>query len=80
MKLTRVKKVYETGLHVYGNFNDQAEHVARVLLETGRRCWLVAYGGDFMPASKSDLENICIDNNDDCRIYEGMIVYAYRNN
>jgi hypothetical protein len=55
MKTATIKKVYEIGTH---NYNGQGETAVRALLSTGRRCWLVGYGSDLLPASTADVGNI----------------------
>jgi len=79
MEEVKVVKVYETGSHQYDEC--QGETVARVLLSNGRRCWIVGYGGDYIPASKGDMDNIEIDQTPDLDAvdkFNGMYVHAYR--
>jgi len=86
MKTTTVKKVYEIGIHAYDNTNRETAY--RVLLANGRRCWLIGFGGDYMPAKKSDIENIynrkMVTKDDDgsdtfetAISFVGSTVYAY---
>lgn len=88
MKTAKIVKVYEIGKHAYDN--SQRETVFRVLLSNGRRCWMVGYGSDYVPASKKDLQNIynvkSIAKKDDLSAeYEtamgivGMTVHSSRN-
>ena len=85
---TKIKTVYEIGTHMYDD--TQREFALRCLLENGRRCWMVGYGGDLLPASNSDLINI-IDKkkiakkDDGSEAWElaqaniGTTVHSYRN-
>ena len=87
-ELTKIKKVYEIGAHMYDD--TQGEFAFRCLLENGRRCWMVGYGSDLMPASKNDLINITdkkkISKKDDgseawelAQANIGTTVHSYRN-
>jgi hypothetical protein len=84
----KIVKVYEIGTHAYDD--TQRETAVRVLLSNGRRCWMVGYGGNYIPASKNDIENIynrkLITKKDDgsneweeANRMIGSIEFAYRN-
>lgn len=77
MKTEKIIKVYETAIHKY---NGQGETALRVRLSNGRRCWLVGYGGDLIPAGKADLPhlyNIAPASDEDNR-WVGCVVHASR--
>ena len=85
---TKIKKVYEIGTHMYDD--TQREFALRCLLENGRHCWMVGYGGDLMPAGKDDLISITdkakIPKKDDgseawelAQANTGTTVHSYRN-
>jgi hypothetical protein len=88
MTTATIVRVYETGRHEYDETNREMAY--RVLLSNGRRCWIVGYGGDYVPAAQSDLDNI-VDRHavsvqdDGSDIYElardmvGTTIHAYRN-
>ncbi len=87
METAKIVKVYEIANHHYTE--SQRETAYRVLLSSGRRCWLVGYGGDHVPAAKEDIDNlyghIRVPKDDDgseaCEQAHDMIgrgVYNYR--
>ena len=87
-KFAKIEKVYEIAIHAYDN--SQRETACRVKLSNGRRCWLVGYGADYLPAAKSDIENLYNHQNiarqdDGSEAFEiasrliGTQVWAYRN-
>jgi len=79
MKYEKIEKVYEVGRHEYDDTNRETAY--RVKLSNGRRCWLVGYGADWMPAKKSDIDNIMdihIPKDWEIDGIVGSFVYPYR--
>lgn len=78
MKYAKIETIYEVGRHEYDDTNRETAY--RVKLSNGRRCWLVGYGADHMPAKKTDIINIMeVHTPEDWEIdgMIGTIVYAY---
>ena len=83
MKTARVKSVTRIANHCYDGTQCETAIYAKTDKSNGKYKWYVGYGGDMMPATKSDIamltdistfDNLGIENNS----YVGDVVYTRR--
>ena len=84
MKTEKIIKVLNVKCHCYDGSQCETAIYAKSDSRPGYR-WYVGYGGDMMPATKADLDNMrdYINQSDEMQglnRFVGNVVYKYRNN